>query len=124
MWVNAEEVKAYSDNTLVKNRTNYKLEIDIARAEQYVKTYSNNDFSEYETIPENVKVAVILIAEVYANNAALSGIEYKSETIGDYSYTASEKQTLSLDKIDLATLLEKFIIQKPRNSITMRLRKL
>lgn len=127
-WVTPAEVKEYTDYPTVQIRADKKLEIDIARAEQYVILYTHNRFDDekYPTIPEPVKTAVILVAEMYAFNAA-QGSEgkgaYKSETFDDYSYTL-EDTTAKLDNLLLGPLLDGYTITQPKNAVTMRLRKL
>ena len=88
-WATPAEVKAYTTNPLVQNRTDQRLKVDIFRAEQYVMKRTNNDFSSFATIPEPVKLAVILLAEMYAAGASSDKNDgnYKSETFDDYSYT-------------------------------------
>ena len=71
-WVTPEELKEYTEFEEVKNRADSKLKIDISRAESWVIDYCNNRFDDpekYPEIPENVKTAVLLIAEAYAHNA-------------------------------------------------------
>ena len=122
-WVMPLEIKDYSSSTAVKNRTDTQLTIDIARAEQYIITYTHNKFENFEEIPESVRTAVILLAEMYARNAAIYSKDVKSETFDDYSYTVADATT-NADDIDLAALLDGYVIAEPRNGITMRMRKL
>lgn len=122
-WVTPQEVRDYTEIKSVHERTDARLAIDISRAEQYVISYTNNDFSEYEEIPQNVKTAVILLAETYGYNSIVSAKEVTSETFDDYSYTA-ENSIVNFDTLDIKPLLEEFIKVKPKSSITMRLRRL
>lgn len=128
-WVTPDEVKAYTDYPKVQARADAKLKIDISRAEQYVITYTNNRFEDdekYPEAPESVKTAVILIAEMYAFNAA-EGADgkgaYKSESFDDYSYTLADTTT-KLDNLVLGPLLDDYVIVEARNGVTMRLMKL
>lgn len=125
-WVTPAEVKAYSDFQAVQNRSDDKLKIDITRAEQYVISYTNNRFDgkEYPEPPEEVKTAVILVAEVYAYNAVEGDRKLKSETFDDYSYTLSDANAPKLDALDLGPLLDDFVIVQPKHGVTMKLRKL
>ena len=107
-WVTPKEVKEYSEIPAVKKRTAARLKVDIARAEQYIITYTNNDFSDYKEIPEAVKTAVLILAEAYAHNAYVAARDVKSETFDDYSYT-SETSQISIDVLDLAALLDGFV---------------
>lgn len=122
-WVTPKEVRDYSDIKAIQERTDSRLSVDISRAEQYVISYTNNDFSEYEEIPKNVKTAVILIAETYGYNTVISSKELKSETFDDYSYTA-ENTSRSLDELGLDSLLEEFVRVKTKGTVTIRLRRL
>ncbi len=122
-WVTPKEVRDYSSIKAVQERTDIRLKVDISRAEQYVISYTNNDFSEYEEIPQSVKTAVILLSEAYGYNSVVSSKELKSETFDDYSYTA-ESRTISLDTLKLDPLLDEYVKIKPKNGVTMKLRRL
>lgn len=122
-WVTPQEVREYSEIKAVQQRTDARLSVDIARAEQYVITLTHNDFKDYEQIPSEVKTAVLILAEAYAHNAVLVSKDKKSETFDDYSYTA-ESSRVSLDSLDLSSLLDAYVMNEPKNCINMRLRKL
>lgn len=127
-WVTPEEVKAYTEREKVKTRGDDKLRVDISRAEQYVIQYTRNRFDDdakYPAVPEGVRTAVILVAEVYGNAAAEGKGEYKSETFDDYSYTAADTAA-KLENLDLAPLLDEYIAEKASGSrgVAMKLRKL
>lgn len=123
-WVTPQEVKDYTEYPSVKSRTEARLAVDIARAEQYVIAYTNNKFEDVEEIPQGVKTAVILVAEAYAYNACIAAREMKSEQFDDYSYTAADTAIIDIDALDIAPLLEEFAVEKPRNGVTLRMRKL
>lgn len=122
-WVSPQEVKDYSEIKAVQQRTDARLKIDISRAEQYVISYTHNDFSEYNTIPSAVKNAVILLAENYAHAAVMSSKQEKSETFDDYSYTAFSSADISADigNLGLDLLLDEFVKVKARGNVTMRM---
>lgn len=120
-WVTPKEVKDYSEIQAVQERKDERLVVDIARAEQYVITYTHNAFKK--ELPQAVKTAVLILAEAYGYNAAIAAKEVKSETFDDYSYTAETRQ-ISIGELDLAALLDEYVIPEPRRSITMRMRKL
>jgi hypothetical protein len=128
-WVTPQEVQEYTEYTEVKNRSSARLEMDIARAELYVMSYTRNDFSDPEkfpAIPGQIRLAVILIAEMYAFNAATGkGGSYKSETFDDYSYTMRDTDA-KLDNLLLGPLLDEFILggSKAGTDVFMRMRKL
>lgn len=122
-WVTPQEVRDYTEIQSVQERSDTRIAVDVSRAEQYVISYTNNDFSDYEEIPKNVKTAVILLAETYGYNSVVSSQSIKSETFDDYSYTA-ENSIVSFNTLGIEPLLEGFIRVKPRNGVTMRLRRL
>ena len=123
-WVTPQEVREYTEIAAVQKRTDARIQVDIARAEQYVVGLTHNKFADVETIPQAVRTAVILLAEAYGNNAAESAKKVKSETFDDYSYTASDSSTISVESIDLVSLLEEHTIRTPKNGVDMRLRRL
>lgn len=125
-WVFPKEVIAYTDYESVKVRSEEKLKVDIARAEKYVISYTNNSFldKEYKVIPDDVKTAIILIAEVYAYYASLGTKRHnKSESFDDYSYTREDAEA-SITDLGIGALLDDYIIVKPKGAVTMKLRKL
>ena len=128
-WVLPKEIKAYTDIEAVQQRKKDKLEMDIARAEQYVITYTHNRFEGSDKIPGPVRTAVILLAEAYASYAnqlkKTGGGAVKSETFDDYSYTAGEGTFEDFVKaLDLAALLDDFVIKQASGTVTMRMRRL
>lgn len=122
-WVTPQEVREYTEIPAVQQRSDTRLAVDIARAEQYVITYTHNPFKDAEEIPQAVKMAVLILAEAYGHNANIAAKEVKSETFDDYSYTAESSQ-ISLEALDLAALLDDYVITAPRNGVTLRMRKL
>ena len=76
-----------------------------------------------EEVPQSVKMAVLILAEVYGHNAVISAREVKSETFDDYSYTAEATQ-ISVEALDIAALLDDYVVTEPRNGVTLRMRKL
>lgn len=123
-WATPEEVKEYTDYPSVKKRDDTKLKIDITRAEQYVISYTNNKFEDYETVPEQVKTAVILVAEAFAYNTALTSREMKSEQFDDYSYTVSDAGPIDISGLGLGSLLEDFCVSEAKRGVTLRMRAL
>ena len=122
-WVTPQEVREYSEIPAVQKRTDARLTVDIARAEQYVITYTHNTFEAEEELPPAVKTAVLILAEAYAHNSVQAAREVKSETFDDYSYTA-EASSISIDGLDLAALLDAFVKAEPKNGVTLRMRRL
>ena len=119
-WVTPTEVKEYTEIKSVQERADNRLAIDIIRAEQYIIKYTNNDFSEYTELPEPVRLATILLAEINAYNSVIFARDKKSETFDDYSYTA-ETSAKSYDDLELDTLLDSFIKTRSKGNVTMRM---
>lgn len=126
-WVTPEEVKEYSDSDKVKARSDTKLAFDIARAEKYVIFNTHNKFNtdEYEEqLPSDVKMAVILLSEAYANKAInVKDGTKSSETFDDYAYTI-DLSSDELENLGLGPLLDDYIITPESGKVTMKLRKL
>lgn len=128
-WASPDDVIAYTENAGVKNRPVEKLAFDIFRAEQKVISKTHNPFTDEQYadgIPEPVKKAIILIAELYARNAIESGKEHpnlKSESFDDYSYTVDDSAN-NVDSLDIDDLLSDYVLPVGRNKTVMRLRKL
>lgn len=128
-WVTPKDVQEYSDIPEVQQRSDARLSVDISRAEQYVVTYTHNKFEDQSVVPSPVKTAVILLAEAYAAYAhqlkKTGGGAIKSETFDDYAYTAGDGSFEDRVKaLDLAALLDDFVVTEPRNGVTVRMRKL
>ena len=125
-WVTPEEVRAYSEIPSIKERSDAQLAIDITRAEQYIITYTHNNFEEYEEIPQEVKAAVIILAEAFARKATSRFTTHglKSETFDDYSYTADDGTSIDFDGLGLAGLLDPWVLALPNCGVTLRLRRL
>ena len=128
-WALPKDVIEYTEYSDVKSRSETKLAIDISRAEMQVMAYTNNkeflDNELYSSIPEEVKNAVIILAEAYAHNAVEKTRDIKSETFDDYSYTA-ERSMIDVSSlfVEIAPLLEDYVKAKASNTVNMRLRKL
>ena len=124
-WVFAEQIREYTDYPAVKERSDAKLCVDISRAEQYVISYTGNDFLSMTCIPDSVITAVILIAEMYAYNSTLAGQrKKKSETFDDYSYTLADDNGIEPDSLGLPALLDGFKVVRAGGKTVMRMRKL
>lgn len=126
-WVTPQEVKDYSDSAKVQERDGKKLMFDIARAEKYVIFYTHNRFDseEYEKeIPEDIRMAVILLADAYAKQVILAKDgQMKSETFDDYSYTIKDSSEDVEAELNLGYLLDDYILED-KGKVTMKLRKL
>ena len=130
MLISPEEVRAYSVFESVKNRSDELLTSDIIEAEAEVFKIAGHDFTseKYQPLPEKAKIALIKMAQFFAlingDESIIKG--YKSEKIGDYSYTLADGKAVS--KPDVYNLLIDFIepIDPPEDpaSVRMRLRSL
>lgn len=145
-WVAPTDVLSYSSDiavigsfksgengeivTIVPARTREKIAIDITRAEAIIIKYCHHDFSneeKYTSLPENVRVATILLAEALAHNDYVTHTaysNYKSESMDDYSYTAGDATAVSIDGLNLSTLLDEYVENKPKRNVFFRLRRL
>lgn len=125
-WVKPEDVKKYSDSAKVKARSDEQLLFDIARAEKHVIYLTNNKFDaeEYATLPSDVRMAVILLAEAYAKQAIAQkdGI-MSSETFDDYSYTIDSEADLDAS-LGIGPMLDEYVLEPSKGKVTMKLRKL
>ncbi|EKF33814.1 DUF3199 family protein [Bacillus xiamenensis] len=130
MLISPEDVRAYTVFESVKNRSDELLESDIIEAEAEVFQIVGHDFSseKYQPLPEKAKIALIKMAQFFAlingDESIIKG--YKSEKIGDYSYTLADGNAVT--KPDVYNLLIDFIepIDPPEDpaSVRMRLRSL
>ena len=128
-WVLPQEVRDYSDHVEVQNRTDTKLATDIFRAEAKVISMTHNRFDQtnsdgeeiYPVIPDQVRLAVILLAEAYAFNVARkAAVKKKSETFDDYAYEAAETTDIDMSGLDLDELLSDYVISE-RGSVNLRM---
>ncbi|MDR4995394.1 DUF3199 family protein [Bacillus altitudinis] len=130
MLISPEDVRAYTVFESVKDRSDELLISDIIEAEAEVFKIVGHDFTseKYQPLPEKAKIALIKMAQFFAlingDESIIKG--YKSEKIGDYSYTLADGNAVS--KPDVYNLLIDFIepIDPPEDpaSVRMRLRSL
>ena len=118
-WISPDDVKEYTDYPEVAERSEGKLKQDILRAEMKIIKITNNRFDDdekYPEIPEQVKLATILVAEAYAKNLGERATKkIKSETFDDYSYELTETKDIDISGLDLDELLADFVIQSRGN---------
>ena len=122
-WVTPEEVKTYTDHKEIAERSNEKLKTDIFRAEQKVISITHNNFDseELEKIPESVKIAVMILAEAYANNSIeKSKKQIRSETFDDYSYSL-DSGIIDIDSLDLDYLLKDDMLEAGSGNVILRM---
>ena len=149
-WITPAAVKEYSTDVAVKGKTetrtdssgntttvtviparaDTKIAIDITRAEAIIIKYCHHSFSDakkYSELPENVRVATILLAEAIAHNDYVSTVaysNYKSESMDDYSYTAGDATSVSIAGLGLGSLLDEYVQEKPKGDVIFRMRRL
>lgn len=122
-WVTPEEVRTYTDHKEIVERSNEKLKTDIFRAEQKVISITHNNFDneELEEIPESVKIAVMILAEAYANNSIeKSKKQIRSETFDDYSYSL-DSGIIDIDSLDLDYLLKDYMLDAGSGNVILRM---
>lgn len=104
----------------------YEEETTEMQAEYVIyHTHNRFDTEEYEKeLPQDVRMAVILLAEAYAKQAITQKEGAKSsETFDDYSYTMDNDSDIA-ENLGLALMLDDYIIQPDNGKVTMKLRKL
>ncbi len=124
-WILPEDVKEYTSVKSVKNREDEKLKIDIARAESEVIKYCGHKFKDekYTTVPANLKIALIIIAEAIAYNSIKVFNNMKSETFDDYSYT-TDSNVVDFNSLGIDSLLDEFITPEQSSGFSLKIRKL
>lgn len=120
-WITPEDVRSYSDYECVQKRADEKLKVDISRAELYISSYTNRDFSGDGELPDAVRTAAILLAEYYAYGAVARGGDIKSETLDDYSYTLGDASAPTLEAIGLSSLLDPYKQVAAKGTVTLHL---
>lgn len=137
-WITPQNVKDYSADIAIKGNTDMniparsdtKIAIDITRAEALIIKYCHHDFSDaekYPKLPENVRVATILLAEAIAHNDYVSTVSYsnyKSESLDDYSYTVGDATAVSIAGLGLGSLLDEYVMNQAKGDTFFRLRRL
>ncbi len=128
-WIIPSDVKGYSEFEKVKNRADAKLVMDISRAESYIIKRTNNTFTDatkYPTIPENIRLAAILVAEHYANASTTDPQKkMQSETFKDYSYTVSEAGAdQDVEDLDIDALISDYINKSSAGTLDFKMRRL
>lgn len=127
-WITPQDVKDYSEFAKVKTRADEKLESDITRAEAYIIKRTNNPFGDekYPELPKSVRLAAILVAEHYANNATSDPQKkMQSETFKDYSYTVSSAAVeQGADDLDIDALISEYVTKISQGTLDMRMRRL
>ncbi|MEC1262511.1 DUF3199 family protein [Bacillus swezeyi] len=112
MLITPDEIIQYSVFEAVKNRPPELLRRDILEAEADIQQMTGHRFTDekYYPLPEKARLALLQLAQYYAlkngDESLLKG--YKSEKLGDYSYTLSDGG--GIVKPDVYKLLEEYIL--------------
>ncbi|MDO7787131.1 protein YqbG [Desulforamulus aquiferis] len=113
--ITAQQVKDYSVFEAVKGRPDALLGYDILQAETEVFQEVGHKFDsvEYPTLPQEVELALVKLTEYYAlvNSDESIAKGYKSEKIGDYSYTLGDGTVVQ--KPAISSLLSAYIKSSP-----------
>lgn len=127
MFVMPEDVIKYTEFPEVVERDPERLKVDIRRAEKEVFSLCGHKFDDsirYPTLPDEVRDAIVLLAEYYAlismEDALLTGIS--SEELGSNKVSFKSSQ-----KPDIRWLLEEYIQLeeiKPKGTTFFRMRSL
>jgi len=126
MSITPDALKSYSTFEAVQNRPDPQLKMDILEAVTYVNKKIEKPLSEYTELPDELELALLKVAQFYAlvngDESIVKG--YKSEKIGDYSYTLSDGSSLSMP--DVSSLLDDFMPDdgKKTDGVFLRMRAL
>lgn len=110
MSITPSDLKKYSVFEDVQNRKDELLKMDILEAETYVETFKlKKPIEEYDPLPDKLELALLKTAQFYAlvNSDESIAKGYKSEKIGDYSYTLQDGSRMSMP--DISGLLKPFM---------------
>lgn len=109
MSITPAELKAYSVFEDVIDRADDLLIMDILEAETYIQKQIELPLSEYVPLPNKLRLALLKVAQFFAliNSDESITKGYKSEKIGDYSYTLSDGSTMSIP--DVLDLLDDYV---------------
>lgn len=109
MSITPQEIKDYSVFEDVIERSDALLEMDILEAETYIEGRLKKPLGEFIPIPEKLRLALLKVAQYFAlvnsDESIVKG--YKSEKMGDYSYTLSDGSIMSIP--DVSGLLDEYI---------------
>lgn len=108
MSITPEDVKNYSVFEDVQDRKSDLLKMDILEAETYLDSKLEESIEEHDPLPKKLELALLKIAQFYAlvNSDESMAKGYKSEKIGDYSYTLSDGSQLSIP--DVSNLIKDY----------------
>lgn len=122
-WITPAQLRDFSDNSIVKNKSDAKLSAMITIAEGKIISYCHHDFSDekYTDLPAEIITAVLIIADALSYNDSLRATNnVKSETFDDYSYTIENSEIpIDFSVLGVKSLLDPFV-EDGSGSIIMR----
>jgi hypothetical protein len=109
MPITPSDLKSYSVFEDVLERDDDHLKMDILEAVTYVESKLEKPFEEYKPLPDKLKLALLKVAQFFAlvNSDESMAKGYKSEKIGDYSYTLQDGSKLTIP--DISDLISEFV---------------
>ena len=126
MSITPAELKAYSVFGDVIDRSEELLRMDILEAETFIRKKIELPLSEYVPLPEKLRLALLKVAQFFAliNSDESITKGYKSEKMGDYSYTLTDGSSMSIP--DVSDLLDDYIEKGDSSSgnVFLRMRSL
>lgn len=125
MIITPQDLRDYSAFEAVKERADNLLKFDILEAEANVQKQVEKPLADYVPIPAEIRLAVLKVAQYFAliNSDESISKGYKSEKIGDYSYTMGDGSGLALP--DVSALLEDYAkVGESKTGFFMRIRPL
>ena len=125
MVITPLELKEYSAFEAVKERADTLLKLDILEAEANIQKQVEKPLAEYVPLPAEIRLAVLKVAQYFAliNSDESISKGFKSEKIGDYSYTMGDGS--GLVPPDVSALLEDFAkVGESKTGFFMRMRPL
>lgn len=122
MSITPADLQEYSVFEDVLERNVKNLESDILEAELYIDNLLEKPISEHVPLPERLKLTLLKVAQHFAlvNSDESMAKGYKSEKIGDYSYTLQDGSKLSFP--DISNLISGFIKKETVSEGTVFLR--
>ncbi|WP_368653762.1 DUF3199 family protein [Ornithinibacillus sp. 4-3] len=124
MAITPKDLKDYTTFKSVKKRPDAQLEMDILEAKSYINSKIEIPLDDYDELPTELKLAWLKVAQFYAliNGDESMAKGYKSERMGDYSYTLSDGSSMTMP--DISSLIDKFLPDEERSGFFMRIRAL
>lgn len=116
-WINAEDLKEFSEHYSVNEMSTTHIEAMITLAESKIIQHCHHDFSDkekYPFIPSDVKTATLILADALCYNYNLKhNGALKGENFDDYSYTVETSEiSTSFDVLEISSLLGPYVDDK------------